>query len=297
MTCSPVPSPAASAAFLACSASRRATSAAWPAEVRPAFISSIVEIANWTSAWSASTLLVVELGALGGRLAFSATALASSACARTAAVSSRSAWSSSRSSATPVPACSATSRTAASSVEQLGGLGLASARPGRLLGEAVDAAAERLDLLAVGAEVGAQEGERGVDAGDLSSAARAALLAASAASSRTAPSSRRAADVGGERLEALAAGGELAAQDLRVLAHLAGVLAGGGGGLVGGGGLLAGAERLLRGLLELLAGDLELAAEAGEAGAELVLVGAAVAGGLVGGAGEPGDLLEPVRVA
>ena len=118
------------------------------------------------------------------------------------------------------------------------------------------------------------------------------------ASTPVEPLVRRAAELGRRRrltrLRRSRPAAELAAQQLRVLARPAGVLARGDGGLVGGGGLRAGAERLLGGLLELLAGDLDLAAEAGEPGAELVLLAAAVAGGLVGGAGEPGDLLEPV---
>src|SRR3954447_22511400 len=101
------PSPALCAALRACSASRRAITAAWPAELRPCLSSSRLASANASSDCITSTRWSAWLRAV-------------SATARTLASSERSSSrvraSSSRSALTPWPAASATSRTWAISV-------------------------------------------------------------------------------------------------------------------------------------------------------------------------------------
>ena len=296
LTCSPPSADAFSAAFLACSASRRATSAAWPAEARPSFISCIVEMANWTSACSASTfsssslacsavlraLLGDRVGELGlhldggGLLAHRLDQLAQLGHAGAGLLGDLAHGGQLR--------------------EHPGGLSSPSARPATTcLASRSTRALDGLEALALGAEVGAHERERGVDAGQaLVGVAAGGLGGRDGLLLDRAELAPEPGDVAGDGLQALAARVELAAQDLGVLADLAGLLARGARRprwrWRPAGGRRAPPRRSAR----AARGRPAARRPAGRRGAQLVLLGAAAAGGLVGGAGDPRDLLEPV---
>ena len=77
-----------------------------------------------------------------------------------------------------------------------------------------------------------------------------------------------------------------------LLTHEVHGLVGGGGLLTRGGGLLAGAQRLILGFGDVGAADLELGAEARDADPQLIRVGTAGGGGLLGGLGDGVGVVE-----
>ena len=166
-------------------------------------------------------------------------------------------------------------RTAAELDQQLGRTRLGVGAPGGdLLADALDSARQRLGLRM-----------------------RCACSASPVACSRNAASSRSRRATSAVVFSSRSWPAECSRRSCCVSARTrSGILAGGARGLVRGRGTLARDERLFGGLLELLAGDQQLAAQPGHAGAQLVLLGAAGAGGLVRGARQARDLLDAIAV-